>query len=280
MKDLRFRGRRNKRVLLSFTEGDETANVSGIMRKAFALLILTLTLAVAALFAGLVGAEPSYAGHPLSHWVLTLKPAKPYLFSKELAEQEAAREALKQIGSEAIPCLLSWLEKDPAPWRLQACSWLNKKFKTHFSEDYQERAIGASLAFQFVGPVDEKTKEKLLKLVYSPDTPIAERAAAALLPITKDNPLYQNIALLKVADPFCQSIGLAGFKRMGEEGRPGIPLLIDCLRHKNPGLASKAAEVLRLRYSTDPRVIVALKEWESHPRWQNRTNLAVGLVRR
>jgi hypothetical protein len=242
-------------------------------------VVLGFVLAASVLLFCMSGPEPEHAGQPLSYWVLNLPARTPFLLTPQLQDERTAPEVLQSIGGDAVPYLLNWLEFEPSPWRVSASKWLNKHFKRHFLEDYQRRAVGAAMAFQYVGPVDEKTKKRLLELVYSPNAALAQRAATALLPITRDNALYQNLALLRIPDPTCQWVALGAFKRMGEDGRPAIPLLIKSLQYQNPAIASETADLLRTRYPMEPHVLIALQEYDKRLRERMATNMTPGLVR-
>jgi hypothetical protein len=72
------------------------------MKICFQIIILSL-LALSSVQA----AEPSYNGKPLSEWLLILKIG--YTSADERAERADAREAIQQIGTNAIPTLLDIL---------------------------------------------------------------------------------------------------------------------------------------------------------------------------
>src|ERR1043165_424132 len=76
-------------------------------------LILLGILVLAGLIVVVVGLdrEPSYGGRNLSEWVWCLAPtAQP----SALAEAE---DAIRRIGTNALPCLLKWVEYERPPWK-------------------------------------------------------------------------------------------------------------------------------------------------------------------
>jgi hypothetical protein len=70
-----------------------------LLAVATAALLLSLLLHLA------FGNEPCSAGRPLSYWVRS--PINP-----------RTQEAITDIGTNAIPHLLRWLEAEPVSWRL------------------------------------------------------------------------------------------------------------------------------------------------------------------
>ena len=70
-------------------------------------VIVTALLLVRSRFGG-----PSYGGRSLAEWV------KDY--GRRDSNQLLAAEAIRAIGTNALPSLLKWLDYQPSNWRIQA----------------------------------------------------------------------------------------------------------------------------------------------------------------
>ena len=62
--------------------------------------------------------EPSYRGRKLSDWVS--------LYSLHPQDQEAG-EAVRQIGTNALPSLLQWIQYEQPGWRARIVDWLDQR---------------------------------------------------------------------------------------------------------------------------------------------------------
>jgi hypothetical protein len=89
---------------------------------ALATLAALAVVAVAyAIFSRKSIPEPSYAGEPLSEWlVLYERPGR------HGGVPTAAERAIRSIGTNALPCLLEWIRYELPPWRralLKVATW-------------------------------------------------------------------------------------------------------------------------------------------------------------
>ena len=75
--------------------------------------------------------EPSYAGRTLSEWILR----SPNALNGNPRSREA-REAIRKIGTNALPCLLAWLAADPdhSPIKRAASSVLDEVPQGHHAK--------------------------------------------------------------------------------------------------------------------------------------------------
>ena len=127
--------------------------------------------------------EPSYRGKSLRWWTNRMDPGDP---TSPPAMRAKAEEAVRTIGTNAIPILLSWLEhrdswmerrvadglKGTRPWGLKSPrGWF---CETH----YHYRSL---LAFQVLGPRAESSVPALEILIMRDDPRISFNAALALV---------------------------------------------------------------------------------------------------
>ena len=127
------------------------------MRKRYCFLVPTVIGVV--VLVGLLGwisnreREPRYAGKKLSDWVqeLTLNGLEADSRIKQ------ANEAIRQIGTNALPHLVKWIAYEPPDWKMRlrraAVHWPFEFGREWMTVDKKDRrAYGARLAFHVFGP--------------------------------------------------------------------------------------------------------------------------------
>jgi len=127
-----------------------------------ALLILAVAGVAGLIVAGaLREREPEYGGKRLSEWVRALP-----LDSSRTGSSEA-EVAVRQIGTNAFPYLLKWVDYEPAAWKLKVYEALGRlqQGKGRLYEDKRMLlAMGAARAFGALGAGDPDTEDKLFRL--------------------------------------------------------------------------------------------------------------------
>jgi hypothetical protein len=126
------------------------------MRKHRALLIATAFVGLALTLALLLrhDDEPRYNGRPLSKW---LQVYSENVMSQNTPEFSEAEQAIRTIGTNALPYLLKWIQQQPPPWHRTA----HRKLPESVSDSAPvrllidgrgyETANGAMLAFDILG---------------------------------------------------------------------------------------------------------------------------------
>ena len=66
--------------------------------------------------------EPSYHGVSLTAWLCAYDSLATTGRAPSPQQKQEAAEAVRHIGTNALPCLLKWMRYEPAPWRKQ---WRN-----------------------------------------------------------------------------------------------------------------------------------------------------------
>jgi hypothetical protein len=110
------------------------------MAKPSALFLLAIVLGLAVIFF-IVSSnpEPSYAGHPLSYWL-------------ESPETDETQQAIKAIGTNAIPFLLDWLRYEPPVWTTKLASLPIPHLSTWFWEHVgQPKTLKVMVGFGIFG---------------------------------------------------------------------------------------------------------------------------------
>src|SRR5260221_130637 len=136
--------------------------------------------------------EPEYGGKRLSKWVKGYSPT--YAFMSESAQKPTAEEAanaIRHIGTNALPYLLECIQYEPPPWKAKLWTVTDKLFRrspgtSWLSDKRILRAESACYALIGLGPDVEGVVEGLTKVLNDPNALSSEaRAAAALVSLGK-----------------------------------------------------------------------------------------------
>src|SRR6266478_5530398 len=93
--------------------------------------------------------EPEYGGKRLSEWVEEF----PSGFS---VETQQARQAVRHIGTNALPFLVEWIAYEQPPWKAKLIRAayglpLGRRLGWMMRDKKASRAFGATLAFECIG---------------------------------------------------------------------------------------------------------------------------------
>jgi len=179
-------------------------------------LILLAVLVLVALIVAVVrpDREPSNGGRTLSEWLGCLATTAQPVPSQE----EEAEEAIRHIGTDALPYLLKWIQYERPAWKKA----LNRitggrlgKYDLLLEHKDETRAEQAEEAFRALGP----------------------EACAAAIP-----------ELLRLMNDSNRSWGagraMFALTRMGTNARPALPALITLLTNRNDSAACFAINAL------------------------------------
>jgi HEAT repeat protein len=168
-------------------------------------------------------------------------------------EHEAAADAIRHIGSNAVPWLLKWMQYEQPAWKEGIEDFRNRHRLTWITVDRAElRARGAHGVFEVLGPRGRAAAPELTRLLNQPVEKISSyRALYALSYLGADalNPLMSasTNASLRLR---CQALTLLG--KLGTNARPAIPLLFECFQDKDWNVASAAAAGLgQMKFAPD-----------------------------
>jgi HEAT repeat protein len=197
--------------------------------------------------------EPSYQGRSLSEWV------RRFHWSSNEDRKEAG-EAIRQIGTNALPYLLEaiqcevphWKQTvrmaiERIPWRLQPRGlWLSQPDDT---------ASAAANAFIPLGAEAQCAIPELIGILNDPKHfHTAPRAAFALGAIGKPalGPLLNVVTNGRIQ---IRSFAITAIGSMGTNAAPALPLFIKHLKHQDLPLAYSAALALGTM-KTDPAIVL------------------------
>ncbi|MBI1178813.1 hypothetical protein GC207_15380 [bacterium] len=214
----------------------------------FALLVVAI--AVGLFFYSSRSNEPVYQGYPLTRWVHSYEAVNGG-GSRE-ARSERALAAIKSIGTNALPWMLSAIDREPSPLRAhfrihsgKLPSWLlNWSFVHRLQVDDAEAASTAMRTFEILGPDAAPAIPLLEQLARSTNKPnSATRAVIALGYIGRDAvPTIAN--LLKEPRLLENWAMLYSLKHMGTNAAAAVPVLIDHLTDTNPAIVVNSTTLL------------------------------------
>ena len=95
--------------------------------------------------------EPEYGGRKLSEWVMAYSRSSTLNPSRENHE---AAEAIRQIGSNALPYLLNWMRYEAPLWKTKVLDFANVALpvKWHVIDQREMRLYASIRAFHALGP--------------------------------------------------------------------------------------------------------------------------------
>ena len=206
------------------------------------LLAVGVMVVVVALLVGMFRSqEPVYHGRPLSFWVAGLKDDAPSDGRPE------AEQAVRHIGTNALPFLLKWISYKPLPWIEKLEARLKDLFPITITGQNEVRADAAVDALIVLRPQADGVVGELTKLLNDPKLQASAVRAAVVLARLGSTGLPPVVAVLTneqspwmlryvVAD----NVGL-----LGTNGLPAVAALQEVLRAPDVSLRNVAAKSLQ-----------------------------------
>lgn len=199
--------------------------------------------------------EPSYGGHSLSTWVVRYgSSVERFRFGfSESPYNEGAANAIFQIGTNAIPFLLSWMT-NPPPVKSEAhdkvnrfLGWLSDQFGTEkrwgLSEVERERAEAAYMAFGTLGQRGSNVAPELNRLFSAPRLTTGSYYAGKALALMPGLGLPLVAAALTNHEAIIRTRAVISLQYAGSNALPLVPMLIRILNDPEEPAASDVAAV-------------------------------------
>lgn len=231
------------------------------------IVLITGIFAFTIWFFLLRNTEPTYAGKTLSEWVVTRATAQSY------SERTQAKEAIKAIGTNALPYLVKWTAFDPGRLRrkiweheLAIPDWVwNLPVIGKVLDGGQDRAWLSQYAFETLGDDAATAIPRLNDIALAPGNPEAnQRALMSLMYVgPKATPVLTNLlAKTNLAgDPMLPAV----LKGWGPNAAPLIPVLLQNLASSNNNVVISSIRTLGALRINPHRTIPALVTTTSHP---------------
>jgi hypothetical protein len=149
--------------------------------------------------------QPSYQGRSLSQWISVYSSGFAGRSPATEAEKEAARKAIRMMGTNAIPTLLGWVQiqkAPPLPLKERV-----KLFFTHLSPTYGELYVAwhqraAQEGFRILKQEAQAAVPALLQLINEhKDKAVREEAFRCLRAIHPDKEIYVSALIPLVRNP-------------------------------------------------------------------------------
>jgi hypothetical protein len=188
--------------------------------------------------------EPEYQGRKLSEWL------EPY---NDVGDDEARVAAIKHIGTNALPFLLSWMQYEPPPWRESIYRHLYKLPKIARKDLTYRVLLGKGelrlravvRGFEALGPEAAPAVPELARILSrTKSTGTGYRATFALASIGEEGlPALTNA----LADPHCANRYYAAeaIGSIGDKARAAVPALLLVLNDPDPVVRDAATLALR-----------------------------------
>ncbi len=229
-------------------------------------------LAVLALLFFRSAKEPSCHGILLSEWIAIYNQHDPG-FRLE------AKEALSEIGTNALPYLIKWIGYEPPKWKTflgrerdpgfdigAPKRWIPRSLTDHPG---RERAGEAMVAFEILGPSASPAIPHLLTLAKSANEEqsklatislglIGTPAIPALMQLISDSSLSPDTRFCATRTLNDLAYSAMVWGNLGTNATPAVPLLIANLNDKDRIVAGESASVLGTLKSQPETVVPAL----------------------
>jgi hypothetical protein len=195
--------------------------------------------------------EPRFQGKTLSAWLLegAWKP---------IGLTGAQEEAVRCMGTNALPFLVKWVQYVTPPWRVRLTMNARRlvgRDWTVFRDDGVERARLSLACLQRLGPDVGPAMPEFVKMMKQTNAEVAIRALQivdsagkagipVLLDVLTNRQAYGQVYYLE---------GAMG--HLGVDGHFAVPALVNCLTNESWGVVAVAARWLG-RIRMDPEVVV------------------------
>ena len=231
-------------------------------RKKLLLLGFTMAAIIAATIFLTRSTEPRYGGHSLSYWVMIYVEKH-----NDDAATKQADDAVRQIGTKAIPFLVQWIAEEPHGTNILTAirwpiDWLRRTLNPDANWSAQDklsfRPDAACRAFEVLSHQAIIPTPALVRILnHSRSEETAIRAAFALASLGKAGLLPLTEALTN-SNPTVRTAAATGFWQLGANAKMSIPILIQTLDDKNERVRWAAFESLRILQPDSSLVIPAM----------------------
>lgn len=231
------------------------------------------------------GPDPVHEGRPLSEWV-ALWGSKDGKLPPPQQREKAAR-AIQQIGSNAVPTLLAWMDYDPPFSRYRLLSAFQrlppKILASHsiqsllYDREKGERAQNARDAFALLGPQANAAIPALIRRTSLNGSPF-RRSNAMLALAYFGKAAVPTMAALLANDQATNGWMVTCIRELGTNATPLVPIVIRNLTHTNVFAAINSAAILG-ELKLDPDLAVpALTNCMLDPRPEVRLQVVLAIM--
>jgi HEAT repeat protein len=177
--------------------------------------------------------EPSFAGRPLSWWLADVHEAA---INRNDTEQARAENAIRAIGTNALPELIQILQAEDSPLK-KVLLRLKAKYKLiHLRVvSASQLRVEAAMGYRTLGPQASQQVPELAKLLEAPSPQIRHYAAEVLGLIGSKAAVPALVRGTKDIDDLVRLSSFGALSRMHPDPAIGVPVFVDGL--SDPGQA-------------------------------------------
>jgi hypothetical protein len=196
-----------------------------------------------------------YQGKTLTEWLFYEKPA-----SEPSNSPNRQAEAVRQIGSNAVPFLLKWVQYRTPAWRNGLSAVLCRlPGNIRFEDKRRERTWAAWLGFQLLGPKGRTAIPELIRLMNDPNSSLLDRQqpifALGYLGEEAFPPILAALSNPNHPDRAAAAFIIGSSRDLGTNRVRAVPVLLQCLADKDVVFAASAATALG-RLEMEPSLVV------------------------
>lgn len=200
------------------------------------LLIFSASVISSIVFGRYHREGPRYNGRTLLEWT-------------KLSQTPEARDAIRAMGTNALPDLVKWIADEPAAWRKTPYRLPKKVPKWMVDESSDKRAELALKGFEILGTNASPALPGLLRLIGNTNAPMARSHAMEALTHLGNCAIPTLKRLLHESRNTRETGLLVDIRTMGTNAIPLVPAVIEHLGSTNllhAGIAAGTLGILRL----------------------------------
>jgi hypothetical protein len=209
-------------------------------RRRIILVLVCGCLLAAAAFKLLTQSDgPRHAGHSLRYWVYELG-------DDNSSEHLAAGDAIRRIGTNAVPYLQKWVLFEHTPHWISVLDERLRALGIYLDLQGTTRTEGPIRACRVLGPDAIGVIQHIERQMYDPDLVGPAGEAAGILPQLGKEAIPALTRFLTNQDRrlHFRYIAIQEVRAMGSDAKPLVPILIQCLQDRSKSAAASAATAL------------------------------------
>ncbi len=219
--------------------GEDSFSVNTRLRIMLAFVVAAVV--VLAALSVVFPREPTYQGRRLSAWLRDLEHGGTEMTVRNVH----AREAVRQIGTNAVPCLLKMLRAQDPQWKTDVVGWLQNECSIDWSFSLArvqwQRAI---IGFDALGRVAEPAIPDLRAMMASPDGDRALRAMEALRGVGGPQALHFFLEALNNTNLPVRGLAISSLGSFRSRAREAVPVLVKNLETNETTIRIEAVRAL------------------------------------
>ncbi len=223
-------------------------------KRRYVLLLAAVALLAAALYVIVhAQAEPTCQGRSLSSWLADFDKdvaknprwgSAPFLVRDVTRVDQKAVEAVHQIGTNALPFLVAWVNYEAPAWNTKLKGLLKRAgISWTPGRDKELRAARAQLAFEILGPRAHAAVPELSRLTDDSRPSIPARRAILALSCLGEAAVLPLVSLItnETRHLELRLRALESVAWMGTNARAAVPALMQCLKDPDRDVRCLAA---------------------------------------